>query len=426
MRLSVFIILLTFLSLIGSNKCWAQFSINAQIRNRAEYRNGYKNLVSKGTIPSILISQRTRICFLYETDNLKIKYSPQDVRIWGDENLSSSTGVYGDNASLTLFEGFADIKILQSGWLAIGRQQLVYDNQRLLAARNWNQNGLAYDAAVFKLALSSWNIHIGSSWNSISDSKYDNLYPTTRIKSLNYLWLNYKSQKNLGFSILHLSTAVCESDSTNQLFFRHTSGLFSKYKKENFNFWGNAYYQYGKNQKGLAVSAFLIDADLSYKVEKLIAGLGIGFLSGNSKTGSNQVTDHLFDNLYGARHKYFGSIDYFSSFASHTNQGGLADYYFYLNYQISKSFCVKNTSHYFQLAQTNNTTPEDKNLGFENDVVLKYKFNDWGAFESGYSFFLPTESIKSIQKVNEPKISQFFYLQLTITPTLFTHKKVQL
>jgi hypothetical protein len=71
------------------------------------------------------------------------------------------------------------------------------------------------------------------------------------------------------------------------------------------------------------------------------------------------------------------------------------------------------------LAQTNPTTPTDKNLGYENDLVLKYKFSDWGAIESGYSFFLPNNSLKTIQAVPDAKFSQFFYLQLTVTPTLF-------
>lgn len=104
---------------------------------------------------------------------------------------------------------------------------------------------------------------------------------------------------------------------------------------------------------------------------------------------------------------------------SHTKQGGLADYYFYLDYKISKSLSIRNIGHYFQLAQANLTTPGDKNLGYENDLVLKYKFSDWGALESGYMFFLPTESLKTIQGVANEKYSQFFYLQLTLTPILF-------
>jgi hypothetical protein len=71
------------------------------------------------------------------------------------------------------------------------------------------------------------------------------------------------------------------------------------------------------------------------------------------------------------------------------------------------------------LAKTNSTTPADKNLGYENDLILKYRFNEWAALEGGYLFFLPTESLKTIQGVTDDKFSQFLYLQLTLTPKLF-------
>jgi hypothetical protein len=104
-----------------------------------------------------------------------------------------------------------------------------------------------------------------------------------------------------------------------------------------------------------------------------------------------------------------------------TKQGGLADYFVFLNFAICKGLTLSNTSHYFQLAQTNQLTPTDRNLGFENDLVMKYSFLSWGALETGYCLFLPTESLKTIQGVQDPRFPQFFYVMLTITPTLFTY-----
>jgi hypothetical protein len=155
---------------------------------------------------------------------------------------------------------------------------------------------------------------------------------------------------------------------------------------------------------------------------KITPGAGLGYLSGNDKTLTNSSTDRLFDVLYGNRHTYFGYMDYFRSFASHTKQGGLSDFFLYLEYTFSKSIHLKNTGHYFQLAQSNPGTPENKNLGYENDLVMKYKFADWGTLEGGYLFFLPTESLKTIQSVQDAKYSQFVYLQLIITPVLFKQK----
>jgi len=90
-----------------------------------------------------------------------------------------------------------------------------------------------------------------------------------------------------------------------------------------------------------------------------------------------------------------------------------------MEYKFSENLSIKNTSHVFQLAQANANSPTDKNLGWENDLVLKYKFNDCCEIESGYCFYQPTDALKTIQGVTENKFPQFFYLQLSITPNLY-------
>ena len=405
------LLIIIFISKVFFSEVNAQFTIDAQYRPRFEVRDGYRKLATEGSTPSAIISQRTRLSFSYLTENLKLKFTPQDVRVWGDEQLASSTGVYGDNASIDLFEGYAEINIGNVGWISVGR------HQRLLAARNWNQNGIAYDAIVFKLSFNQWNVHAGSSWNSLDATLSDNLYLPDRIKALNYLWANRKLSDPLNFSFLHIASGVTETDITNTLYFRHTTGIYAEYNKSGLKFRGNAYYQYGKNKTGKNVSAFLIDADAGYKIGNLTSGIGLSFLSGNKDPGGS--TDKLFDVLYGARHRYFGHMDYFRNFAKHTKEGGLADIYVYLEYKFSKIISLANIGHYFQLAQTNANTPYDKNLGYENELMLKYKFSDWGSINSGYVFYLPTESFKTLQGVSNDKFSQFFYLELTLKPTLF-------
>ena len=419
LKRSIFIIVIS-LSIVFETK--AQFKIDAQYRPRFELRDGYRTIATDGSVPTGIISQRTRLSFSYESEKIKIKFTPQDVRIWGDEQLASSTGVYGDNASLDLFEAYAEIKTGNFGWVSIGRQQLIYDQQRLLAARNWNQNGLAYDAVVFKLGVSQWNIHTGYSWNSLEATLSDNFYLPDRIKSLNFLWINRKFYNKLSFSFLHIASGVTETDSTNTLHFRQTTGIYTDYKSNNLKLRGNAYYQYGKNKTSTNISAFLIDTDIAYKIGKLTPGLGLSYLSGNKNPEG--TTDNLFDVLYGARHKYFGHMDYFRDFAKHTKEGGLTDFYAYLEYKFSKTISLTNIGHYFQLAQTNANTPNNKNLGYENELMLKYKFSDCGSIKSGYVFYLPTESFKTIQGVLNDKFSQFFYLELTIKSTLFKQKSI--
>lgn len=396
------------------NTLFGQFSISSEFRTRFEYRDGYKKIASINDNSASSISQRTRLFFNYENENLKLVFAPQDVRIWGDEQLSSSTGVYGDDYSLSLFEAYSDIKITDSLWIKIGRQQMVYDNQRILAARNWNQNGLAYDAVLLKFKYNKWNFHLAGSWNSATEK--NNLYLPERIKSLNFLWINKKINDKTNFSLMHIASGATQTDSTERVFFTQTSGMYFETEFGAFKLSGDCFYQFGKNNQLQNVNAFLFDFETAFIVNKISPSIGISYMSGDNNLPNN--SDKMFNNLYGARHSFFGHIDYFSNSSSSTNYGGLADYFGKLNFKLSKKIQLNEVAHYFQLSETNMNTPSDKNLGFENDFQLKYKFNDWGELQCEYCFFLPTNSLKTIQNVQNEKFSQFFYVQLCINPSI--------
>jgi hypothetical protein len=419
MRNSILRITIFYIVIALNTATSAQLKVDAQFRTRSEFRDGYQKLAAKDATPAFLISQRSRFNISYETEDFKLRFSPQDVRIWGDEEIAGLGGVNGNKASIDMFEGYVDFRVSPNIWLAIGRQRLVYDNEYILAARNWNQRGISSDAILYKYSRADWKVHIAGSWNTLKESRSDVFYPTDRLKSLNLIWINKDAGNGISTSFLHVASGVTETDTTNTINFRQTSGFYTNIKKGDFAFQGNAYYQYGKNQQKKNVSAYLLVGDASVKAGNLTPGIGIAYLSGNNKIGEEQKTDNLFDYIYGGRHRNFGYIDYFRTFSTDTRQGGLADYYFYLDYKFNDKVSIRNIGHYFQLAQTNPLTPEDKNLGYENDIVVRYRFSPIGTLESGYSFVLPTDNLKELQGIQDAKFSQFFYLMLTFAPTIF-------
>ncbi len=402
---------------------FSQFKVDVELRNRSEVRDGYAKLSSEDATPAFLISQRTRIIFGYESEKLKIKITPQDVRIWGDDTNFSLSGSNGNNASLDLFEGFADIKIGKENWLAVGRQQLSYDNQSILSNANWNQNGISSDAVLLKLKLQKWNLHLAGSWNTSQSLSANNYFPTDRYKSIDFAWLNRQFDSGLKLSLVHVAAGRTESDTSNTIYFRQTTGLYSNYTKNNFTIWGDAYYQYGKSQAGKKVIAFLLDAEAGYKIKTVSLGGGYSYISGNTESGSNLKTDKLYDPIYRSRHNFNGFMDYYSSYQKQTAGGGLSDFYLFTEINPSKKLCIRNNLHYYNLAETNPATPADKSLGTENDLCAKYKFSDWGLLEGGYFFYLPTESLKTIQGAKNSGFQQFLYVQLCVTPSLFKQSK---
>lgn len=419
-NLSIIFILLLILFI--SDGLQAQFTIDAQLRNRAEFCDGYRKLAAEGATPAFFNSQRTRLTFGFDSKNLKLKFTPQDVRIWGEEKNISFSGNNGEDASLDLYEGYAELKLLKSFWVSIGRQELSFDNQTLFSNGNWNQSGNTSDAVIWKFNPIGWNLQLVGSWNSnslIQKELKNNFNQIDRYKSLNILWLNRKFSDNLSASFIYAVSGVTVTDTTNTLKFRQTSGLYANYKKENLVATADVYYQFGKSQKDLKVSALMFDAEVNYKLHYFTPSIGISYLSGNSEADANLKTDHLFDPLYRTRHTFFGGLDYFVKFNTDTKQGGLADIYLGFDFKLSKTINLKDSFHYFSLAQTNPNIPNDPFLGWENDLIFKYKFNEWGALEAGHLFFLPTETLKIIQGVPDNKFSQYVYIQLTLTPTLF-------
>lgn len=134
------------------------------------------------------------------------------------------------------------------------------------------------------------------------------------------------------------------------------------------------------------------------------------------------TTDRLYEPIYRSRHAFNGFIDYYTTYSKQTANGGLADFYGFLDFVPSKTVSIRNKLHFIQLAETNPGTPTNKNLGVENDLVVKFKFSEWGQLEGGYLFYVPTSTLKTIQNVPNGKFSQFVYLQLTIAPILFKNE----
>lgn len=413
--------LFTFLTI--SYYAYSQFSLDVEMRPRLEFRDGFQKLQPENVTPSVFTTQRSRFSLSYNTENLRIRLSPQDVRVWGDERIANLSAKHGDEASLEMFEGFVEARVKNNTWISVGRQSLAYDNEWLLSGRNWNQQGNSISAFVLKAQPKNINLHLGLAWNANRERAHGNFYPSDRLKSLNFLWLNKRLSKQNQISAKYIASGVTQNDTSHVLYFRHTMGFFAEHRSERLFAASNAYYQTGVNNFGKPVSALLGFAEVRYIREKCFFGVSLSYLSGNSKVGTDLATDNLFDPIYMARHRYFGFMDYFRFFGNDTQQGGIINYAFTFDKKITNNISIRNIMHYFQLAQTNSLTGNDRNLGFENDLILRKRINAWGDLELGYCFFLPTETLRKVQNVPNNKFSQFVYLQFTVKSNVFNSAK---
>lgn len=114
--------------------------------------------------------------------------SVQDVRVWGQD---ASTISNADGGRLSIHEAWADIILLNAkdstfkksliNYLSIkiGRQELIYDDSRLLGNLDWLQQSRRHDAVVFKLIQKGWQVDLGAAFNQNTDAfNYNGTYYT--------------------------------------------------------------------------------------------------------------------------------------------------------------------------------------------------------------------------------------------------------
>lgn len=157
----------------------AQYSLTGQLRLRAEDRDGYGNLVLNGSKKANFISQRTRLNFGYKWDLLTFGVSVQDIRVWGAD---ASTISAADGNRFGLHEGWAELTLANKAdtnirfkWfdlltLKVGRQELIYDDSRLVGNLDWLQQARQFDMALLKVVHHGWQVDLGYAFNQNTDA----------------------------------------------------------------------------------------------------------------------------------------------------------------------------------------------------------------------------------------------------------------
>lgn len=168
-------------TILGSvwNPAKSQFSLTGQLRTRTEVRDGLGNLVVQGSSKAAFTSQRTRLVFGYKWDRLTFAASLQDVRVWG-QDASSITN--NDGNRLMLHEAWADLtlaniadttirfKMFDQMSIKIGRQELIYDDSRLIGNLDWLQQARRHDMVLLKTVHHGWQVDLGYAFNQNADA----------------------------------------------------------------------------------------------------------------------------------------------------------------------------------------------------------------------------------------------------------------
>jgi hypothetical protein len=411
-------ILVLFLAHFGfSVQSHAQLTLTAQIRPRAEYRNGLGTLVPKDivvgnndTSAAGFISQRSRLSLLYKFEKVSMGLSIQDVRVWGQD---ASTINNADGTKLGVHEAWAEVILSDSIGLSLkaGRQELLYDDSRLLGNLDWLQQARRHDAAIFKINKKGWQVDLGFAYNQSTDAfnTFNTFYTAGNIPTsvsvggvtipLTGSNANFIPTAGLGGA----PTGLLTNPSTNggnqmyktmqYLYAAKTFGKakisalifkddFGKYRLDSlsvgnakqygrrydvagsnsritagamavgtvkkFNYSVGAYFQTGKDREGKDLSAYHLMAYGAYTKGKMTIGLGYELLSGDD-ISTPTTESKRFDPLYGTPHKFWGLMDYWYV-GTGSPAAGLSNPYLRLKYAASPKFTATLDVHQFGLA----------------------------------------------------------------------------
>ncbi|MEO9894050.1 alginate export family protein [Aurantibacter sp.] len=419
--------IILFLLLLSFQFASAQFVLDGEFKPRTEFRSGFGSIIPDAADSGFGIATRLRLNASYQFESFKFYMSLQDVMVWGENRQLKPED---SNNSFGIFQAWADIKLGEGFSTKIGRQMLVYDDQRILGGVDWAMQARNHDAALLKYKKGKFMMDIALAFNQDFSSTTANpggfqsvstAYNTTGFfsyKTMQFLYLKQNWDTfsasallmNNGFQNFTGDPAV--ADGVSNLL---TLGTHLNYKKGAFGAAFNGYLQSGERQNSVDVGgAYLLGLDLSYKVSKGVSlGLGAEIISGND-TATTDKTEAFFP-LYGTNHKFNGFMDYFYV-GNHANSIGLTDIHASAKFALGKtsSLLVKvlNFSGEQELASG------EKSLGTELDIVFAKKFKGYG-LAIGYSQMFASDGMYELKGVTEAAAASsqnWAFVQLTMKP----------
>lgn len=413
--------LLVFL-IIGTFGFAQEVAVDLQIRPRFEFRNGVRSPLLDTDNPTSFIVQRSRLNVNFKQEKLSAKLSIQDIRTWGDAATTATAGKNG----LAVFEAWANYHFNDNWSTRLGRQALVYDNERILGGIDWLQQGQSHDAALITYKKGKSQLDLGFALNANAENLVAPKTPyTTNYKSMQYAWFhNNWSKINMSLLFLNTGYEYEKSSSVLEVDYKQTFGTYIIYKENkwdaNFGFYGQTGQSTGKQLGAWYASGFVNYAI----VDSFSAGLGYEFLSGKDQNDTDTKLKS-FTPLFGTNHAFNGLMDYFYV-GNHQNNVGLQDAYLKLNYKNKKcQFTL--VSHVFNapnkvLDSQNNTM--NSYLGTEIDLTASYVLQKDIMITGGYSHMFTSSTMERVKNVtNASNSNNWAWLMININPRLFVFSK---
>ena len=406
-----------------------QFSLDAQLVTRGELRaGGFKADSLDKYRRTQFVLGKYRITADYKRSWLEVKLSPQFAGIWGQ-----------GGANINLYEGWANLQSKNGLFVKIGRQELDYDNERIIGNDDWTMTAPTHDVLKLGYDGESHKIHLMAAYNQNADSIETGIsYYAGGLqpyKTMQTLWYHYNTPKNLfGISLIGMNIGMqSKNDSKpSETYYQQLVGTYVTLKPGIVALEGAFYYQMGKEEHGMTLDAYMGSAKVTVtpsEVYNLYAGYdymsgeqfpiaingGLGLIFHDKARG--------FSTLFGSHHEFYGAMDFFylDSYV-HNFSPGLQNLYVGGNVSPVTGLKINAAYHFYAIAADLQIHTEklNKALGHEMELNVGYTFEKFATVSAGYTFMRGTETMQTLQNLTDNRRLHWGWVMLSVKPTLFS------
>lgn len=422
------IILMAFLFLpcakMRAQEADNQFNVNLNILERGEFLYG----MIDGEDPSKegmshFVLGRARLTVDYSRSWLEAKVALQQAGTWGMAG-----------GSFSINEAWVGVKS-PKGWFAkVGRQVLAYDDERIIGTNDWSVTAPSHDVLRMGYEGQQHHVHLLLAYNQNPENMFGQTFYTGGIqpyKSMQTLWYHFNTPKSeFGASLLFMNIGMQNADDAEpKTYFQQLAGTYIAYTPKRWSLEGAFYYQFGREEHGAIMDAFMFSVKAAFKPRENYSFFGgYDYLSGDKyfavpAHGQIGIVYHDrirgFNPIYGSHHEFYGAMEFFylGAFVNGFTPG-LQNGFLGGTYNPVKDLELKAAFHYFSIAT--DLPNVKKPLGLEVELTANYAITKYFNVEVGYSYMHGTETMKYLKRVSDNQQLHWAYLQLVVNPDVFS------
>ena len=401
-----------------------QFNVKLDMLTRGELRyGGFNESDNAQDDLAHFIIGRYRLTTDYSRSWLQVRLSLQQSGTWGM-----------GGGSFSLNEGWAMVKSRKGLFAKIGRQVLAYDDERIIGSNDWAMTAPTHDVLKLGYEGDQHKVHLLFAYNQNPENMEGFTFfsgGNQPYKSMQTLWYHYATPNSIfGASLLFMNIGMQgERNNVPKTFFQQLAGTYITLKPKYITAEGSFYYQFGKEEHGIPLDAFMGSVKLTAKPRDSYAiYAGYDYLSGDAyfavpPEGALGMVFHDkvrgFNPIYGSHHEFYGAMDFFymSTWVGGFTPG-LQNVYLGSTFTPVKNLNFNLAGHYYAMATK---LPNVKQfLGLAAELSANYAFTKFISAELGYSYMYGSETMKFLKRVSGNQQLHWAYLMLVINPDIFS------